>query len=166
MSSVLGLPRIKNNSHKVVACRLQQGFIPKAGQAVSAISTPNYLHNTVIPFNGDFYGIVTELRKDKGLVSVICDGLSIAVKKDNNASIDPQDKTYFELNAGVLTGAGGAGVDGRIDKLSEGVYEPETGVELNNYFGALVSLVGVSELSKQSMLNDFNQSDFLAGDFA
>ncbi len=162
MASVLGLPRLKGNNHKIIACYLQKGFKPKAGQAVSAVEYT--IQPMVMPFNGDFFGIVTEVKEDPARCTVVRSGLSIAVLKDN-LDISPKDKTYFNIVNGYLTDSAGVPVNGTIEKLEEHVLNPLTG-ELLDEFGALINIDNASTLSGTAPNNDFNQLDFLAADFA
>lgn len=164
MSSVLGLPRLKGNSHTVVAGVLYNAYDPPSGVAVSAIDNGG-LYPLIIPFNGDFYGIVCETRNQHGLCSVVRSGLSLAVRKDDLPDIPPKDKTYFNAANGYLTNADGVPVNGKIKKLDEVVLEPKTGEPLVNT-GALIDIHNASTLSDTPPLPDFNQQDFLAADFA
>lgn len=163
MASVLGLPRFKGNSDKIIACSLQKGFKPLAGQAVSAVG--GAIQSLVIPFNGDFFGIICEIRENPERCTVNRGGLSIAVRKDNGLDIPPKDLTYFNIVNGFLTDNDGVPVNGRIVQLSERVYNPFTG-ELLDDEGALIDLNQASTLSSYDPQPDFNQADFNQADFA
>ena len=163
MASVLGLPRLKNNSQAILSCRLQLGFKPVSGQAVSAVKVDWSIYPLIMPFNGDFFGIVCEPRNYQGRCTVIRSGLSVAVLKDDLPDISPVDVTFFNLQNGYLTNSLGVAVGGKIAKLNEIVTKPKTGQYLN---GALIDLKDASTLSGYDPQNDFNQLDFLTGDFA
>lgn len=163
MASVLGLPRLKGTSHSIVSCEYTADFVPMSGQAVSVVD--GSIFPRVVPFNGLFYGIVSETFIQPKHCSVVRSGLSVAVIQLPNVTINPILPPYFDLETGLLTDETGVQVTARLVLTDYDVTNPKSGVVYPNA-GALIDFDQAESIVKQPIPPDFNKPDFLIGDFA